>query len=123
MTTRAAIIWWKSQLTLQTGCNASAPSLLLFIFAAPLTLFQCVFEPISILSCGYTANSTVVCSYQFTRNRTADVATTPWDLVVIDETHRRRNRAQVVTDEHGFSIRVVVLWRRWRLRFTQWLMD
>jgi SNF2 family DNA or RNA helicase len=33
----------------------------------------------------------VLCSYQFARNKAADVANTPWDLVVIDEAHRLRN--------------------------------
>ncbi len=33
----------------------------------------------------------VICSYQFARNKAADVATTSWDLVVIDEAHRLRN--------------------------------
>ena len=33
----------------------------------------------------------VICSYQFARNKASDVATTPWDLVVIDEAHRLRN--------------------------------
>ena len=33
----------------------------------------------------------VICSYQFARSKAADVATTPWDLVVIDEAHRLRN--------------------------------
>jgi ERCC4-related helicase len=33
----------------------------------------------------------VICSYQFARNKAADVANTPWDLVVIDEAHRLRN--------------------------------
>jgi adenine-specific DNA-methyltransferase len=32
-----------------------------------------------------------ICSYQFARNKAADVARTPWDLVVIDEAHRLRN--------------------------------
>jgi adenine-specific DNA-methyltransferase len=36
-------------------------------------------------------NTIVICSYQFARNKAADVATTPWDLVVIDEAHRLRN--------------------------------
>jgi hypothetical protein len=31
----------------------------------------------------------VICSYQFARNKADDVANTPWDLVVIDEAHRR----------------------------------
>ncbi|MBU4199219.1 MAG: DEAD/DEAH box helicase [Verrucomicrobia bacterium] len=33
----------------------------------------------------------VICSYQFARNKAADVATTAWDLVVMDEAHRLRN--------------------------------
>jgi ERCC4-related helicase len=36
-------------------------------------------------------NTIVICSYQFARNKASDVATTPWDLVVIDEAHRLRN--------------------------------
>lgn len=33
----------------------------------------------------------IICSYQFARNKAADVHTMPWDLVVIDEAHRLRN--------------------------------
>lgn len=33
----------------------------------------------------------VICSYQFARNKATDVATTAWDLVVMDEAHRLRN--------------------------------
>ena len=33
----------------------------------------------------------VICSYQFAASKAADVANTPWDLVVIDEAHRLRN--------------------------------
>lgn len=33
----------------------------------------------------------VICSYQFARSKAADVANTPWDLVVMDEAHRLRN--------------------------------
>lgn len=33
----------------------------------------------------------VICSYHFARNKAADIANTPWDLVVIDEAHRLRN--------------------------------
>ena len=33
----------------------------------------------------------VICSYQFVRSKAADVASVPWDLVVIDEAHRLRN--------------------------------
>jgi ERCC4-related helicase len=36
-------------------------------------------------------DSIVICSYQFARNKAADVHATPWDLVVIDEAHRLRN--------------------------------
>jgi adenine-specific DNA-methyltransferase len=40
----------------------------------------------------FEANDTIViCSYHFARNKAADVANTPWDLVVIDEAHRLRN--------------------------------
>jgi hypothetical protein len=35
--------------------------------------------------------SVVICSYQFARAKAADVAATPWDLVVIDEAHWLRN--------------------------------
>ena len=38
-----------------------------------------------------TKDFIVICSYQFARNKASDVATTPWDLVVIDEAHRLRN--------------------------------
>ena len=38
-----------------------------------------------------STDSIVICSYQFARSKAADVATTPWDLVVIDEAHRLRN--------------------------------
>ncbi len=37
------------------------------------------------------AASVVICSYQFARNKAADIRATPWDLVVIDEAHRLRN--------------------------------
>ena len=37
------------------------------------------------------SDSIVICSYQFARNKEADVRATPWDLVVIDEAHRLRN--------------------------------
>ena len=33
----------------------------------------------------------VICSYQFAKAKASDVASTPWDLVVIDEAHRLRN--------------------------------
>ena len=36
-------------------------------------------------------DSVVICSYQFARNKAADVHRTAWDLVVIDEAHRLRN--------------------------------
>ncbi len=38
-----------------------------------------------------TRDAIVICSYQFACNKAADVANTPWDLVVIDEAHRLRN--------------------------------
>ncbi len=37
------------------------------------------------------SDSVVICSYQFACSKAADVAKTPWDLVVIDEAHRLRN--------------------------------
>lgn len=37
------------------------------------------------------ADSVVICSYQFARNKAADIHAHPWDLVVIDEAHRLRN--------------------------------
>jgi len=37
---------------------------------------------------GYRA---IICSYQFARARMAEVQAVPWDLVVIDESHRLRN--------------------------------
>jgi len=39
----------------------------------------------------FEADSIVICSYQFARNKAADVSNTSWDLVVIDEAHRLRN--------------------------------
>jgi adenine-specific DNA-methyltransferase len=33
----------------------------------------------------------VICSYHFARSKASDVATMPWDLVVIDEAHHLRN--------------------------------
>jgi adenine-specific DNA-methyltransferase len=33
----------------------------------------------------------IICSYQFARSKASDIASTPWDLVVIDEAHRLRN--------------------------------
>jgi superfamily II DNA or RNA helicase len=33
----------------------------------------------------------VICSYQFARNKASDIASMPWDLVVVDEAHRLRN--------------------------------
>ena len=38
-----------------------------------------------------TKDTIVICSYQFARNKAADVANTAWDLVVMDEAHRLRN--------------------------------
>ena len=37
------------------------------------------------------SDTVTICSYQFARGKAADVANTPWDLVVIDEAHRLRN--------------------------------
>ena len=37
------------------------------------------------------ADTIVICSYQFARNKAIDVHAVPWDLVVIDEAHRLRN--------------------------------
>jgi ERCC4-related helicase len=39
----------------------------------------------------FEAKSIIICSYQFARNKAADIANTPWDVVVIDEAHRLRN--------------------------------
>ena len=39
----------------------------------------------------FECDEIVICSYQFARNKAADVANTPWDLVVMDEAHRLRN--------------------------------
>lgn len=38
-----------------------------------------------------TTDTIVICSYQFARNKAADVSNTAWDLVVMDEAHRLRN--------------------------------
>jgi superfamily II DNA or RNA helicase len=39
----------------------------------------------------FEGDAIVICSYQFARNKAADVANTAWDLVVMDEAHRLRN--------------------------------
>jgi ERCC4-related helicase len=39
----------------------------------------------------FEGNDVVICSYQFARRQAGDVASTPWDLVVLDEAHRLRN--------------------------------
>lgn len=39
----------------------------------------------------FECDAIVICSYQFARNKAADVAITAWDLVVMDEAHRLRN--------------------------------
>ncbi len=39
----------------------------------------------------FERDSIVICSYQFARNKAADVNHVPWDLVVMDEAHRLRN--------------------------------
>jgi SNF2 family DNA or RNA helicase len=36
-------------------------------------------------------DTVVICSYQFAKTKSADIAATSWDLVVIDEAHRLRN--------------------------------
>lgn len=36
-------------------------------------------------------DAVTICSYQFARGKAGEVATTAWDLVVIDEAHRLRN--------------------------------
>lgn len=38
-----------------------------------------------------SADSIIICSYQFARNKADHVAQVPWDLVVLDEAHRLRN--------------------------------
>jgi ERCC4-related helicase len=38
-----------------------------------------------------TKDTIAICSYHFARNKAADVHSTAWDLVVIDEAHRLRN--------------------------------
>ena len=45
---------------------------------------QGVFRP-------FEGDDIVICSYQFARNKAADIANTAWDLVVMDEAHRLRN--------------------------------
>ncbi|MBI5436428.1 MAG: DEAD/DEAH box helicase family protein [Nitrosomonadales bacterium] len=39
----------------------------------------------------FESHEIIICSYQFARNKAADVHAMPWDLVVIDEAHRLRN--------------------------------
>ena len=39
----------------------------------------------------FESDKIIICSYHFARNKASDVATTAWDLVVIDEAHRLRN--------------------------------
>lgn len=39
----------------------------------------------------FLADEIVICSYQFARNKAADIHGMNWDLVVIDEAHRLRN--------------------------------
>lgn len=39
----------------------------------------------------FRASEIIICSYQFARNKAADIKAIPWDLVVIDEAHRLRN--------------------------------
>jgi len=49
------------------------------------TIKQGIFKPFEL------KDAIVICSYHFARSKAADVANTPWDLVVIDEAHRLRN--------------------------------
>jgi hypothetical protein len=44
-----------------------------------------IFKPFEV------KDAVVICSYHFARSKAADVANTPWNLVVIDEAHRLRN--------------------------------
>ena len=46
---------------------------------------QGIFKPFEL------KDAIVICSYHFARSKAADVANTPWDLVVIDEAHHLRN--------------------------------
>ncbi len=39
----------------------------------------------------FEGDTIVICSYQFARNKAADVTNTAWDMVVVDEAHRLRN--------------------------------
>lgn len=39
----------------------------------------------------FERDAIVICSYQFARNKAADISAVPWDLVVMDEAHRLRN--------------------------------
>jgi ERCC4-related helicase len=39
----------------------------------------------------FEGTAIVICSYQFARNKAADISTVPWDMVVVDEAHRLRN--------------------------------
>lgn len=48
------------------------------------------------------SDTIVICSYQFARSKAADVANTPWHLVVIDEAHR------AVVDERRAEIERVI---------------
>ena len=44
-----------------------------------------------VISTLFSSDAIVLCSYQFVRARSRICNQTPWDLVVIDETHRLRN--------------------------------
>lgn len=39
----------------------------------------------------FECNEIIICSYQFTRSKAAEISLMRWDLVVIDEAHRLRN--------------------------------
>lgn len=60
------------------------PSIILETKSYNAAIRQGRFRPLEV-------DEIVICSYQFARNKAADVANTAWDLVVIDEAHRLRN--------------------------------
>lgn len=64
-------------------------------FFLPCTILEAKSYNVAVRSGGFRPfevnDSIVICSYQFARNKAADVANTAWDLVVLDEAHRLRN--------------------------------
>jgi ERCC4-related helicase len=64
-------------------------------FFIPCTILEAKSYNASIKAGDYRpfdrTDSVVICSYQFARNKAADVEATPWDLVIVDEAHRLRN--------------------------------